>query len=99
MPPSDADRPRTEPAGGPVPTDPAAVRAEIEGAVDPGDLAGIHDISGTVYVSVPLGREEIADGLVARHGDLVRVDVGGIPLAARRRGHHVRGMRRSAPGG
>jgi len=79
MPPSDADRPRTEPAGGPVPTDPAAVRAEIEGAVDPGDLAGIHDISGTVYVSVPLGREEIADGLVARHGDLVRVDVGGIP--------------------
>jgi len=56
----------------------ADVRAEIEGAVDPEDLAGIHEFSGTVFVSVPLGRERIADDLVARYGDAVRVDVGGI---------------------
>jgi hypothetical protein len=64
---------------GPVPTDPAAVRAEIEAAAGRDDLAGIHEVSGRLFVSLPLGREQIADALVARHGDLVRVDVGGIP--------------------
>jgi hypothetical protein len=57
----------------------AGVRAEIEGAIGGEDLTGIHELSGTVYVSVRLGREQVADGLVARYGDAVRVDVGGIP--------------------
>jgi hypothetical protein len=56
----------------------ASARVAIEEAVGREDLVGIHELSGTVYVSVRLGREQIADELVARYGDAVRVDVGGI---------------------
>jgi hypothetical protein len=68
---------------GPVPTDLAAIRAEIEAAVDEPDLLNIGEGNGPgagrMYVSLPLGREHIADQLLARYGDVLRVDVGGLP--------------------
>lgn len=68
---------------GPVPADLAALEAEIDAALDDADVAdigpGIGAGEGLMYVSLRLGREHIADALVARYGDKLRVDVGGMP--------------------
>lgn len=72
-----------DPPEGPVPRDPAAIQTEIRAALDARDHHGIGEGTGPgagrIYVPLRLGREHIADQLLARYGDRIRVDVGGLP--------------------
>jgi hypothetical protein len=68
---------------GPVPADLAGIQAEIEASLDAPDLLNIGEGTGQgaglMFVYLRLGREHIADQLIARYGDVLRVAVGDMP--------------------